>query len=142
KFGGQLSWGVCRQDVRNKLCPDDILGFFSFRKFVDTGDSEYRLCAVATVERKASQINLWQNKALKRFTKYSNLLIKPSERSCRTWEHSEPDLEGSRVHHDWLWRIADHRGFRKKDFKNLEETNLLEPGATIQGRSVVVTPNY
>jgi hypothetical protein len=128
--------------VRNKLCPGDIVVFFSFRKFVDSGDSQYSLCAIATVERKVSQIDLWQNQNLKRFTKYSNLLIKPSERSGSAWEHFEPDLEGSRVHQDWLWRIADHTGFRKKDFKNLEETGLLDPGATIRGRSVMVTPNY
>jgi hypothetical protein len=28
KSGGQLSWGICRQDVRNSLCPGDIVAFF------------------------------------------------------------------------------------------------------------------
>lgn len=57
------------------------------------------------------------------------------------WEHFEPVLEGSRVHHDWLWRMAEHQGFQKKDFKKLQETDRLEPGATIRGRSVVIARN-
>jgi hypothetical protein len=54
KFGGQLSWGVCRQDVRNHLRTGDVVVFFSYLK-EDTGDSEYRLCALATVVQKVLQ---------------------------------------------------------------------------------------
>jgi hypothetical protein len=142
KFGGQLTWGICRQDVRNQLSPDDVVVFFSYRKFEDTGDSEYRLCALATVERTVSQIDLWQDKSLKSFTKYFNLLIRPSRSKAGVWEHSEPILEGPRLHHDWLWRIADHRGLRKKDFKKIEKTDRVEPGATIRRHSLIVAPNY
>ncbi len=38
KFGGPLSWGICRQDVRNRLPHGDLVVFFSFRKFKETGD--------------------------------------------------------------------------------------------------------
>lgn len=76
KFGGQLSWGICRQDVRNKLHQGDMVVFFSFRKFKETGDSEYRLCALATVDRKVRQIDLWHDTSLENYRKYFNLLIR------------------------------------------------------------------
>ncbi|MGH9773865.1 MAG: hypothetical protein ACRD50_02840 [Candidatus Acidiferrales bacterium] len=142
KFGGQLSWGVCRQDVRNNIRPDDIVVFFSFRKFEETGDSEYRLCALASVDRKVSQIDLWKVKNLRIYANYFNLLIKPSKSARDGWEHFEPALEGSRVHRDWLWRIADHRGFRKKEFDKLEAIDHFQPGGAMRGRSLVIARNY
>jgi hypothetical protein len=142
KFGGQLSWGVCRQDVRNRLSSGDIVVFFSFRKFAERGDSEYRLCAVATVHQKVSQIELWEDRKLRNFTKYFNLLVRPSTSRPGAWEHFEPTLHGARVHGDWLWRIADHRGLRKDDFNELEETDRLERGAAIRARPVVIADNY
>lgn len=140
KFGGQLSWGVCRQDVRNRLSTGDVVVFFSYLKFEDTGDSEYRLCALATVERSVSQIKLWQDPKLRRFRKYFNLLIRPARSTRGGWEHYEPTLNGDRirVHGDWLWRICDHRGLRKEHFDKLEETNRLGPRATIRGRPLVI----
>jgi hypothetical protein len=142
KLGGQLSWGICRQDVRNRLSPGDIVVFFSFRKLKETGDSEYRLCALATVDRKVSQIDLWQDQSLKIYRKYFNLLIRPWRSKHGGWEHFEPTLERSRLHHDWLWRIAEHRGFRKRDFKKLNANDGLKPGATVQGSPVVIAKNY
>jgi hypothetical protein len=142
KFGGQLSWGICRQDVRNRLRCGDIVVFFSFRKFRESGDSEYRLCALATVDRKVSQSDIWQDNTLKTYRKYFNLLIRPSGSRRGAWEHFEPTLDGSRLHHDWLWRVAEHQGFRKKDFKKLQETDRLIPEAAIRGRSVILARNY
>ena len=141
KFGGQVSWGICRQDVRNRLRRGDIVVFFSFRKFKDTGDSEYRLCALATVDRKVSQIDLWRDKPLEIYRRYFNLLIQPSA-GHDVWKHFEPTLDGSRLHHDWVWRMAEHQGFRKEDFKKLQESGRLEMGATIRGRRVIVARNY
>ncbi len=142
KFGGQLSWGICRQDVRNRLRPGDIVVFFAFQKFEETGDSEYRFCALASVDKCVSQTDLWQDKSLRIYRKYFNLLIRPSNSVSEGWEHFEPTLTGSRVHPDWLWRIAEHQGFRKKHFKNLEKTDGLEPGAAIRGRPVAIAKNY
>lgn len=139
KFGGQLSWGVCRQDVRNNLRSDDVVVFFSFRKFEETGDSEYRLCAIATVERKVSQMEVWQDRNLRLYKKYFNLLIRPSKSARGGWEHFEPT---SQVHNDWLWRIADHDGLRKKNFKVIQKTDCLEPKATVRGNRVVIARNY
>ena len=46
-----------------------------FRKFEETGDSKYQLCALATVERKVRQIDLWQDKNLLSYTKYFSGII-------------------------------------------------------------------
>jgi hypothetical protein len=139
KFGGQLSWGVCRQDVRNNLRPNDIVVFFSFKKFEDTGDSEYSLCAVATVERKVSQMEVWQDHHLRLYRKYFNLLIRPSRSVHLGWEHFEPT---SQAHDDWLWRIADHDRLRKENFKAIQKTDFLERETTVRGNPVVIARNY
>lgn len=125
KFGGQLSWGVCRQDVRNPIRTGDIVVFFSYLKFEDTGDSEYKLCALATVKEKVSQKEIWEDPKLQKYRKYFNLLIRPAKSQRGGWEHYEPTLNGdsARLHTDWLWRICDHRGLRKKRFGKLENTN-------------------
>jgi hypothetical protein len=142
KFGGQLSWGICRQDVRNRLRRGDLVVFFSFRKFKETGDSEYRLCALASVDRKVSQIAIWQDESLHVYRKYFNILIQPSSLELDVWEHFEPTLAGSRIHDDWLWRMAAHQGFRKRDFKKLQEGDRLGPHATIRCCPVVIAKNY
>jgi len=67
--------------------------FFSFQKLGGTGEFEYRLCALATVERKVRQSDLWNDTKLRTFTKYFNLLIKPSKFIRGAWEHFEPSLE-------------------------------------------------
>ncbi len=59
KFGRQLTWGVCRQDVRNEISEGDVAVFFSFRKCGKYGEAEYRFCCVATVQRKVSQADIW-----------------------------------------------------------------------------------
>jgi hypothetical protein len=130
KFGGKLSWGVCRQDVRNRLCPGDVVVFFSSSKQEDTGRTNYRLCALATAERRVSQDDIWQDESLAIYREYSNLLIRPL--GDAGWEHFEPDLGGQGGHHDWLWRIACHRGLQRGDFKRLQATDKLEFGATVR----------
>jgi len=142
KFHGQLSWGICRQDVRNRLSSDDVVVFFSCHKHKKTEDSEYRICSVATVEHKIRHTDIWLDSRWKRFQKYSNLLLKPSKSVRGRWKHYEPMLSGSEAHNDWLWRIAEHRGLRKKGFKTIQETDRLEPGATIEGKTVEIAKNY
>jgi len=144
KFKAPLSWGVCRPDVRNQLCTGHIVVFFSYAKYKDTGDSEYSLCALATVERTVSQTQLWENPKLRKFTKYFNLLIKPQGPARGCWRHFEPTLQGdkARIHGDWLWRISDHQGLRKRHFEKLEATNRFGPRDTIGGVPLAVARNY
>ena len=142
-FGGPLTWGICRQDVRNSLRVGDIVVFFSFRKIEGSGESEYRLCAVATVEQKVSQLDLWSSdEELSRLRSYFNLLVRPLKAANGVWEHFEPALAGPGLHGDWLWRIADHRGLRKDDFNDIEHSDRLRVGQTIRGGAVQIADNY
>jgi len=94
-----LTWGICRQQVRNRIKPTDIIVFFSVRVKKDGPPFDYRLCAIATVEEKVKQIAVWQKKRLNRFRSFSNLLIRPKGKTG--WEHYEPVKEVQ--HGDWLW---------------------------------------
>ena len=49
--GGHLTWGVCRQDLRNSIAKGSIVVFFSFTPLA-RGELLYRLCAVETVADK------------------------------------------------------------------------------------------
>jgi len=150
KHGGNLTWGVCRQQVRNRLEAGDVVVFFSFREIEDGGEIEYRLCAVATVERKVRQIDIWSDhefsarvlsgREMRAYRRYLNLLIRPAKQKDG-WEHYEPSAKDE-GHGDWLWRIAEHRGLRKRDFHQLESTNFLPADAQVRGLTVKIAENY
>ncbi len=137
--GANLTWGVCRQQVRNRISPGDVVVFFSVRgNREDRAPFRYRLCAVATVERKVSQTDIWTRAELKPFRSYRNLLIRRLKGGL--WEHHEPILGVN--HKDWFWRIADQGGFCKKDFRRLESSDVLTADARIRGRSISIAENY
>lgn len=139
RSGFNLTWGICRQQVRNRLQPGGIVVFFSVRRRSEQHPFEYCLCAVATVERKVRQSDIWRDGELrKRFGRYLNLLIRP--RGSRAWEHHEPGSE--KPHEDWLWRIATQDGLRRKDFVRLEANDVLPIGAKIRGCPVSIAENY
>lgn len=113
--------------------------FFSVRRRNEQHSFEYCLCAVGTVERKVRQSDIWREGELRRrFGRYLNLLIRPH--GPRAWDHREPGSE--RPHKDWLWRIANQHGFRRKHFAQLEASDLLPAGAKIQGRPISIAENY
>lgn len=110
--GGRLTWGVCRQDLRNSLPENSIVVFFSFTptsqdRFV------YRLCAVATVEGKVDHRAVYRN-AMLRGKRYINALIRPAKGG---WRYDESDRPRASRHRDWLWRMADQQGFTRKVFE-------------------------
>jgi hypothetical protein len=140
RHGGNLTWGVCRQQVRNCLGAGDVVVFFSFREREDGGEIEYRLCAVATVERKVRQTDIWSDREMRPYRRYLNLLIRPAKQKDG-WEHYEPSAKDE-GHEDWLWRIAEHRGLKQCDFHQLEWTNFLPADAQVKGRTVRIAENY
>jgi len=114
--GGPLTWGVCRQDVRNSIVKDSIVVFFSFTP-VSTDSILYRLCAVATVTDKMDHRAVHRSERFAEFRQlYINSLIHPQNDG---WHYDESDRPSSDRHKDWLWRIADHRHIKKK--KNFEK---------------------
>ena len=89
--GGRLTWGVCRQDLRNAIARGSIVVFFSFTPLVND-KTLYRLCAVATVDDKVDHRAIHRDRRLSPFRRlYINGLIIPQadgwrydERPCGT----------------------------------------------------------
>lgn len=104
--GDSLTWGVCRQDLRNAILKDSIVVFFAFTPLADERIL-YRLCAVATVADKNDHRDLHRDPGFRRFRHlYINGLIVPHGNG---WRHDEADRSPDHRHADWLWRLADHR---------------------------------
>jgi hypothetical protein len=140
-FGGQVTWGICRQQVRNAIQPCDVVVFFSFRHGEADWPVEYSLCAVATVQTKICISDIWTQSNLRVYRRYLNLLIRPGK--VKGWEHFERGLPRDKWHHgDWAWRIAEHDGLRKADFDRLNDSNLFPAPARVRGHSVEIAPNY
>ncbi|MGB8259025.1 MAG: hypothetical protein WCE75_01680 [Terracidiphilus sp.] len=111
--GGPLTWGVCRQDLRNAIEKDSIVVFFSFTSRPN-GDIAYRLCAVATVDDKVDHRAIHDDRRLRRFrNRYINRLITPEKGG---WRYDESDRRPKQRHKDWLWRMADYRRATKQNF--------------------------
>jgi hypothetical protein len=111
--GGPLTWGVCRQDLRNSIARGSIVVFFSFTPLIQ-GEVLYRLCAVETVADKLDHRAVHRDRRFSRFRGlYLNTLIAPETGG---WRYDETDRHPKQRHNDWLWRIADHRGMTQGEF--------------------------
>ena len=140
--GNPLTWGVCRQNVRNAVQKDDIVVFIAFTKL--SGKIVYRLCAVATVGYKLDHRFVTEEPDLNG-REYINVLIEPDPQKER-WIHSEKDRRHGARHKDWLWRMADHTGIDQKTF-NRELSVAYAQGwfsnaTTICGKPLRMAGNY
>jgi hypothetical protein len=138
-----LTWGVCRQNVRNAIQKDDIVVFISFTK-VRNLLVVYRLCSVATVASKMDHRYVWDDPRFKGKA-YLNVLIEADPNKER-WVHTENDRRRGARHQDWLWRITDHSEVDQKTF-NRELKAVYEQGwfsneTTICGKPLRMAENY
>ena len=138
-----LTWGVCRQNVRNAIQEGDIVAFISFTKIRDD-QIIYRFCAVATVASKMDHRYVTDDPRFKG-KGYINTLIKADPQN-HGWIHAENDRRKGAQHKDWLWRIADHRGVTQPTF-NLElEANYAQGSfsnaALLCGKPLRLAENY
>lgn len=108
--GGILTWGVCRQDVRNKIRRGSICVFFAFTK--DRDITRYRMSAVATISEKLDRRSVFQDPRFHN-KHYINVLIRPDGNG---WAYDEKDRHKGDRHTDWLWRIATHGATGQKEF--------------------------
>lgn len=131
--GGALTWGVCRQDVRNVLGPGDLVVFFAADRLADRrpDPGRYSFVAFATVQRKVSQLDIWRDPALEIYREYQNLLIRPAG---DRFEHFEPGLPPRRWHDDWYWRITTIDGCRKSAFDHVQRRGHFLPGESMLPR--------
>ena len=142
RMGGPLTWGVCRQDLRNSICRGSVVVFFSFSSL---GRSRflYRLCAVSTVIDKVDVRAVYSDRRFSEFRdSYINCLIRPERNG---WRHDESNRDKSQSHDDWLWRIADHRGCSKKKFetthRGVYKSDVISKEAMTSGE-LTLADNY
>jgi hypothetical protein len=72
--GAQLSWGVCRPDLRNTITTGDVVVFIAADRLSDRPSARYKLAGWATAERAVSQLDVWQHEELAVYRHYRNLL--------------------------------------------------------------------
>jgi hypothetical protein len=140
--GGPLTWGVCRQEVRNSICKSSVVVFFSFSS-LDDGRVLYRLCGVTTVVDKVDVRATHGDPRFAQFRQlFINCLIRPEKGG---WRHDETDRPLSQRHRDWLWRISDHRGVQQKQFDDRYE-NIYRKGrfsdSALSSRGLRLARNY
>jgi len=122
--GGRLTWGVCRQDLRDAIARGSIVVFFSFTPLVND-KTLYRLCAVATVDDKVDHRAIHRDRRLYPFRRlYINGLIVPE---AGGWRYDETDRPAALRHKDWLWRMAYHRGIAQAKF-NKKYSKIRDEG--------------
>lgn len=139
QYGANLTWGVCRPQVRNRIQPGDIVVYFSVRQKKKDLPFEYQLCAVVTVQEKVRQTDVWLVPRFRKcFARYLNLVVRPAGR--HRWRHSERGSE--KPHKDWIWRIADHEGLKKRQFRRLEAKDTFDQYSRVGDQTVSITANY
>ncbi len=136
-----LTWGVCRADVRNQVNPGDVVVFFSFTK-IEKHDVEYRLSAIATVERKIRQSDIFMNPSYKKYSNYLNLLVRPTDGDGKAWDHYEPGSPEQDWHTDWLNRIVPHKLFSKGELGVQAAKNSVSLDSYIDGKQFRFGYNY
>lgn len=137
---GALTWGVCRADVRHQARPGDIVVFFAFTK--NASHTVYRICAVATVERKIQQSAIFGDPGFAVYREYLNLLVKPDSQNAKKWEHSEPGAPPSEWHPDWLNRVAMFGRYSGDALKKHSATNSVNIGESLDGKPFYFGDNY
>ena len=133
RHDGLLTWGVCRQDVRNAVKRESVVVFFSYTQ---RGHKVlYRMSAVATVSCTLDRRKLFADS---RFDPrdYLNILIRPENSG---WRYDETDRRRSARHKDWLWRIAVH-GRCKEPFAR--EYKRIYRDGWFMNKQVSIAQNY
>lgn len=97
-----LTWGICRPNIRNVLKKDDVVLFFNFC----SNCNAYFLTGFATVDRVIKQTDIWIGEVYKKYRNYFNLLIKQNFPESN-WIHYEPLLNENHKHKDWLRRLLN-----------------------------------
>jgi hypothetical protein len=139
-FGGPITWGICRPNLRCLLRVGDVVVFFS-----DEADGRmriYRFCGFATVARKVTQEAIWRDPDLAPFQSYLNVMAAPDGDGAFVNRELHPD----HPHPDWLWRAVCPRGnsWRKSDFANFGTDARVRLGIDVaaNGQPIRFAANY
>ena len=137
-FDANLTWGVCRGDLRNEIVEDCVVVFFAFTDFEDR--TQYRLSAFATVDASVKQTDIFENEELLTYREYLNLLTSPGD-STDEWRWLEPCFPDVK-HPNWLWRLADRSIFRGEDLDKYEDAARIRANQVINGQRYQFGKNY
>lgn len=102
KYKSNVTWGVCRHNVRQSLNIKDEVFFVSCNK-ISKIHWEYFLIGFGEVEDKITQEEIYSIQKYNIFQKYFNLLIKPIGNKYQHWE---PISKSSWHNYDWKVRIS------------------------------------
>lgn len=94
------AWGVCRPNVRRKLCPGDLVVYFCARSMVGGGGVDYLFSGYGTVKAAIfDRGELWRNPEWSAYRSHLNTLVRyDSDHQV----HDEPFPPG---HPDWEYRL-------------------------------------
>jgi hypothetical protein len=130
---GALTLGLTWFRTSARHTPHDVVVFFSFTK-IERHDVEYRLSAIATVERKIRQSDIFLNPSYKKYSHYLNLLVQPTDGTGKSWEHYEPGSPEQDWHKDWFHRIVPHKFFSKGELDVQAAKNSVSLDSYIDGK--------
>lgn len=128
KFNSNVTWGVCRHNVREVIDIGDEIHFVTCDKSgFDSGSAKvwnYYYVGYGVVKDKISHKDIYTNKSYFHFQHYFNMLIKPQRNGYVHWEA----FDESWWHNDWKMRISNVR--RKEDIEDF----ITESGGGAGGR--------
>jgi hypothetical protein len=115
--GGQLSWGICRPDVRSRLRPGDTVVFLGNED--EGSQTSYRFAGFATVKEMIGQDQIWEDDRYAVYRQYLNLLVEAAGDGVYRHRETHP----GDPHPNWLWRLVGRSGYswREVDFKPWED---------------------
>ncbi|GIP43199.1 hypothetical protein J45TS6_16580 [Paenibacillus sp. J45TS6] len=125
QFNHNITWGICRLDVRNSLKESDTVLFFGAKK--ETNEMHYYFIGWATVLEKIKQTDIWIDERYFCFQKNSNLLInkKVNNEFC----YEEKILKKYDHRKEWLWKISSGKKGTKKGILSLSKKSKTIPNA-------------
>jgi len=122
KYKSNVTWGICRPDVRNNIESNDVVVFFCF----NSEQRKYYFVGLSTVKLKIKQTDIWSNDDFSVYQNYYNLLIRKMNKN---WEHFEPLFNKKGQHKNWYLRLgAQHpkESFAVKSHSLLAEFQIKE----------------
>lgn len=109
KYNSNVTWGVCRHNVREVIDIGDEIHFVACDKsgyaVKDNGLWDYYYVGYGVVGDKISQKDIYTNRNYSHFQQYFNMLIKPHRNGYIHWEA----FDESWWHDDWMMRISNAR---------------------------------
>ncbi|WP_433619214.1 hypothetical protein [Paenibacillus cellulositrophicus] len=138
QFNHNITWGICRLDVRNSLKKNDIVLFFGAKKVMNK--LHYYFIGWATVLEKIKQTDIWTDERYFCFQKNSNLLFYKMENN--RFHYKEKIFEKYKHRKEWLWKISNGKKGMKnavlllsKEFKTIPEVFDVHPNYVIFSNS-------